>query len=182
MPVPSSPDDQRGPALVVRVWAPRERRLAPRAGRLHGYTLVELVMTIVLIGIVAGVVLPRFASRDAYDVSGFGEDVRAVLRHAQKTAIAQHRSVYVNLDSGGRKVTACYDAAYPCAAPLADPSGGGALSLVPASNIGFSATVSQLGFNWLGSPGGAGATVTVSPASGGSALSIVVDADSGYVQ
>jgi MSHA pilin protein MshC len=158
MPSPSGSDDQRG------------------------YTLVELVMTIVLIGTVAAVVLPRFASRDAYDVSGFGEDVRAVLRLAQKTAIAQHTPVYVNLDATGRKLTACYDAAYPCAAPLADPVGGSALTLVPAGNINFSATVSQLSFNWLGSPGEIGATVVVSPSAGGTSLAIVVDADSGYVQ
>jgi len=139
-------------------------------------------MTMVLIGIVAAVVLPHFASRDVYDVSGFAEDLRAVLRFGQKSAIAQHRNVYVNLDAAGRKLTACYDAAYPCAAPLADPSGGAPLSLVAPATVAFTTTAGQLGFNWLGSPGGTGATISVSPSAGGAAVNIVVDADSGYVQ
>jgi MSHA pilin protein MshC len=144
--------------------------------------LVELVMTIVIVGILAGVAIPRFASRDAYDVSGFSEDVRAVLRFAQKTAIAQHRGVYVNLDAAGRKLTACYDSAYPCAAPLVDPSGGAALNLVPNSTVTFTTTLAQLSFNWLGSPNEIGATVSISPSAGGSAISVVVDPDTGYVQ
>jgi MSHA pilin protein MshC len=148
----------------------------------RGFTLVELVMTIVIVGIMASVAIPRFASRDGYDVSGFSEDVRAVLRFAQKTAIAQHRSVYVNLDASGRKLTACFDTAYPCATPLADPSGGAALSLVPNSTVTFTSTLAQLSFNWLGSPNQSGATITVAPSAGGNAIGVVVDPDTGYVQ
>ena len=155
----------------------RHRRTGQR-----GYTLVEVVMTILLAGILAAVALPRFASRDGYDVSGFAEDVRAVVRFAQKTAIAQHRLVYVNLDAAAGKLSACYDAAYPCATPLADPSGGAALSLAAPGNVNFTTTASQLSFNWLGSANAVGATVTVSPSAGGNALSVVVDPDSGYVQ
>jgi MSHA pilin protein MshC len=143
---------------------------------------VELVMVILLIGILAIVAIPHFASRDAFDVSGFAEDARSVLRFAQKTAIGQHRTVTVNLDVAAQKLSACYDTAYPCATPLADPTGGAPISLTPKSNIAFTASAAQLSFDWRGSPNGTAVTLTVTPVAGGAAASVSVDADTGYVQ
>jgi MSHA pilin protein MshC len=144
--------------------------------------LVELIMVLVIVGILASVAVPRFARRDLYDVAGFAEDARGVLRYAQKTAIAQHRSVSVNLDAAGRTITACFDSAYPCASPIPDPSGGAGLTLAPTSGVAFATSAAQLTFDWRGSPNGTGATVTVSPTAGGSNATVTVDPDTGYVQ
>jgi MSHA pilin protein MshC len=157
-----------------------------RTGALHphraGFTLVELVLMLVIVGIVATVAMPRFAARDLYDVAGFTEDARGVLRYAQKTAIAQHRSVSVDLDAAGRNIAACFDTAYPCATPIPDPSGGTALTLVPKSTVAFTTTTAQLTFDWRGSPNGTALTLTVSPTAGGTSSTVSVDADTGYVQ
>ena len=139
-------------------------------------------MVIVIVGILSAVAMAHFAKSSLYDVSGFAEDTRAVLRFAQKTAIGQHCTVRVNLDASLQKLTVCYDTAYPCASPVLDPQGGSALSLAPNANVTFATTTAQLSFDWRGSPNGTAATVTVSPVDGGTATSLSVDADTGYVQ
>ena len=53
-----------------------------------GFTLIELVMTIVLIGILSAIVLPRFFSRSSFDERVFFDDTLNAVRFAQKSAIA----------------------------------------------------------------------------------------------
>lgn len=85
--------------------------------RTRGYTMVELVAVIAIVGVLAAVAIPRLAGRAAFDARAFYDLSQAVVRHAQKVAIAQRRVVYV--DVSATRIAACYDAA--CASRVRPP-------------------------------------------------------------
>jgi MSHA pilin protein MshC len=95
-----------------------------------GFTMIELIVMMVLIGVLGAIGVSRFFDRGAFDAAAYGEQLRAMLRYAQKLAIAQNRNVFVQGGLDG--VALCYEAASPCPAasrvpvPAGDNSGNDA--------------------------------------------------------
>ncbi|MEI8157494.1 MAG: type II secretion system protein [Burkholderiales bacterium] len=69
--------------------------------RFGGFTLIELIMVIILIGVLAVVAMPRFADRTAFETRGFVDQTVATLGYARKMAVASGRNVCVSATSGG---------------------------------------------------------------------------------
>ncbi|MDP2758925.1 MAG: prepilin-type N-terminal cleavage/methylation domain-containing protein, partial [Sideroxyarcus sp.] len=67
---------------------------------MRGFTLVELITVMVIVGILAVAVLPRFFTVSDFEDRGSADQVKSLLRFAQKTAIAQHTPVTVTLAQG----------------------------------------------------------------------------------
>lgn len=113
---------------MAPLWRPPARRsnAMVRAG---GFTLVELITVLILMGILGAVAVERFFDSRVSDGSGYASQVKSMIRYAQKVAIAQHRSVYVQI--GVSNVGLCYQAA--CSSASVVPAPGGA-------NSGSSAT------------------------------------------
>lgn len=143
--------------------------------RQTGFTLVELVVTIAIISIIAVVAAPRFFQASTFDSRGFYDKSVAVVRLAQKSAVAWRREVHVCVTA--TQVIA--GTAAGCATPLTYPvSGGPAAETAPG---GVSLSPVAFSFDGLGRPS-AGTTITFSSSiAGDPARQIVVSAETGYV-
>lgn len=70
-----------------------------------GFTLVELVVLLLVIGVLAVVALPRVNLLEGFDEVGFRDKVKATLEYARKAAVAQRRYVCVTLAANSLTVT-----------------------------------------------------------------------------
>jgi len=128
--------------MTVALRPPARRSNA--AALAGGFTLVELITVLVLMGILGAVAVERFFDSRVSDGSGYASQVRSMIRYAQKVAIAQHRPVYVQIGAGS--VGLCYQAACSAANIVPAPGGGnGGSSATQAACVLGGAYVSQ----WL---------------------------------
>lgn len=153
-----------------------EARIDQAFHRHSGFTLPELVATMVVIGILAAVAVPRFMDRTGFDAFGYSESVRQSLRFAQKSAIAKRRIVCVTLSGGTLSLDVSADFGGACTAALTDPSTGAAYVL--AAQSGLSVDSASFSFDPLGRPSAAQG-ITVS--GGGVSQTIVVEVETGHV-
>jgi MSHA pilin protein MshC len=81
--------------------------------RQTGFTLVELVTSIVIIGILAAAIGPKFIANQSFAERGYADEVAAALRYAQAVAVASGCGVQVTLNVNS------YLASQPNASPPA---------------------------------------------------------------
>ncbi len=150
----------------------------------HGFTMVELITVMVIVGVLAAVAAPRFFDRGTFDSRGFHDQVISTLRYAQKAAIAQRRLVCVSFPSSTRVVinTATNFADSACNTDLQSPSGtypaGQTTYTVDAPSGVTLSGYMDFNFNALGKPStGVAQSITVS----GYATPIAVEMETGYV-
>ena len=153
----------------------------------RGFTLIELIMVIVILGVLAVYAAPRMFDNKDFYARGFHDEALAYLRYAQKTAIAQRRTVCVTFPSTSQLTLAISpDAATAdCTPPgsLTGPNGTTTLTAKTGSGVVYNAPPpTNFNFNGLGQPiaatggapmgtqtiqvVGAGKTITVETATG----------------
>lgn len=110
----------------------------------RGFTLVELITTIIVIGILAAVAAPRFMGRSEFDALGFHDGVLAALRYAQKSAVAQRHMVCVQFTANQVQLKMSVSAL--CDTPLTGPDGQAPYTVKAQAGAGFSSLPAELRF------------------------------------
>lgn len=174
-------------------------RAAPERAR--GFTLIELIVVLILVGIMAFAVLPRFSGLTAFSARGHADQVEAYLRFAQKTAIASRRTTRLELvnctiadglcnsaprlcvEQNYAATSACATA---CPAAVGTCSGGWCAMALPGKFRSPENRVALSGagnvcFDTLGGPVGSGRTLTFSDDTGALARTVIVESTTGYV-
>jgi MSHA pilin protein MshC len=126
--------------------------------RSTGFTLVELIVTLLVVAILAVAALPRLLNIQTFDNRGFLDETISALRYAQKAAIASRRNVCVNfsLTSLTLNVASVAGSTAACDTALKSPMGDASFQIPRSgrqpSNAVFQSLNPTFHFDALGRP------------------------------
>ncbi|MFO1321244.1 MAG: type II secretion system protein [Burkholderiales bacterium] len=141
---------------------------------IRGFTLAELVVVILILGILAVVAVPRLATTSDFEVQGVYDQALSTVRYAQKVAIASRSTVRVAFAANA--VSVCFDGGGACGSAVTDPVRNGSLRAAGSSTVTLTGTTFT--YDGLGRP--SPGPVTVSVSGGGLTRTFTVEAETGH--
>lgn len=67
----------------------------------RGFTLVELVLTLIIAGAIAAIAIPRFFTTTSFEQRGYSDELVNALRYAQGYAVRTRCNTRVQISAGG---------------------------------------------------------------------------------
>ncbi len=92
------------------------------------FTMIELITVMVVVGVLSAVAVQRFFSNSTFEAREYADQAKAILRYAQKLAIAQNRPIYVS--ATGNRFAVCSASACGAATLISAPGGSNSGSTV----------------------------------------------------
>lgn len=126
--------------------------MARTALRCRGFTLVELIITILLIGIFSAVMVINISAKIGHSVTTQADQLRRDLSHIQLLAISRSSRLRLLVNSGGYTVVACATSACSTTNALTDPATGENFSVTLTDGVTLSPSGSTLDFDSMGRP------------------------------
>lgn len=129
--------------------------------RAAGFTLIELVTVMILLGILAAVAIPRMTGLSDYRALEFRDRTVTTLRYAQKTATSHRRTVCVAFTATTVTLTIDHDKSGACNGQALNLPGSTANELRSgdAANAAFNPV--PAGFNFLADGTGTDMTLAI---------------------
>jgi MSHA pilin protein MshC len=153
----------------------------------RGFTLVELITIMILIGILAVVALPKLNSAQDFGALAFRDRVATSLRYAQKSAVAKRRMVCATIPKFGLSLSLSADASFgagTCANAIAGPDGSTPAVASPNTNVALTPDETTLYFQPSGvvTSNASGATIADFTIGVTGQTAITVTGATGYVR
>lgn len=147
--------------------------------RLHrGFTLVELITTMIVLGILAAYAIPKFGGRHGFESRGFADQLLALLQDARRTAISQHRIICVSASGSSVTVTRAAKATdATCDGAMPNPHASGNYELPVPPAVAAFVPARSVNFDSLGRPSGDLVFAVIGEEGN---FSLTIEAETGY--
>ncbi|NJD36057.1 MAG: prepilin-type N-terminal cleavage/methylation domain-containing protein [Betaproteobacteria bacterium] len=134
--------------------------------RSAGFTLVELIITIIIMGILSAVVMANISARAQHSVTAQADEFRRNLSHLQLLAISQGLRLRLSVNASGTNYTvvSCTTPACTSTNPVIDPATGLNFSVDLIDGVTLAPASDNLDFDSLGRPVSGAALLTGTPA------------------
>lgn len=156
----------------------------------NGFTLLELAIVIILIGILSAVVMINIQAVAQHSVTVQAETFKRTLAHIQLLSISQSHRLRLSVNASGTNysVVSCTTSACTTTNTLIDPATGANFNIALTDGVTLSPTSNNLDFDSLGRPQFAGSLIASNPArtytlaGNGRSVRITVSPITGFAQ
>jgi len=152
----------------------------------RGFTLIELVVTMVIVTVLAVVAIPRLKT-STFDTVGFYQEALSAVRYAQKEAVAKRRVVCVGLTANTVTVSFAKGVgSFACDTELTSPRGVSPFVVTAKAGVTLASVpaIGTLYFDPLGRPFDSAILASVQRTisiTGDGTQSFIIEPETGYV-
>lgn len=153
-----------------------------------GFSIIELVIVLSIVGILAVFVLPRFFQTESFSTRAFADHMQSEMRYARTLAQSSGCPLRVTVSAGGYQIERTQNGPPGCGGgwvtlqrsySSADGFSGDGDKRTAPDNVSVSGSLGAFVFQPDGSAGGTNRSITVS--GGANSVTVTVDGTTGLV-